>query len=98
MIDVISWHNFRKLADLDFQDQINSLQHLSSESKMLILRQKLHIYFKISLHLQQDMNMTSYNSHMNLIVDRMNIFSSTSLSSKSSCTDSSKLYIKSNSQ
>src|SRR5947207_8029775 len=98
MIDIVSRHNFKKLVDLGFQDQISSLQHSSSESKMSILRQKLHIYFKMPLHLQQDMNMTPYNSHTNLTIDRMDTFSFISLSSKSSRTDSPKLYIKSNSQ
>src|SRR5947207_5912242 len=98
MIDIASRHNFRKLADLDFQDQISSLQHSLSESKMSTLRQKLHIYFKMPLYLQQDMNMTPYNSHTNPTIDRMDTSLSISLSSKSSRTDSPKLYVKSNPQ
>jgi hypothetical protein len=44
--DASSRHNFRKLADLGSQDQIDALQHLRPKSRMATLRQRLHTYFK----------------------------------------------------
>ena len=72
--DAASRHNFRKLADLGFQDQIGTLQRPPPESKMSTLRQKLHSFFKMPLHHQHDEDTTPYSSHMNPCVDRMDTF------------------------
>ena len=74
VVDAASRHNFKKLADLGFQDQIDILHHPPPESKMSTLRRKLHSFFKMpSLH-QHDEAMTRYNNPTNRNADKTNIF------------------------
>ena len=94
--DAASQCNFRKLANLGFQDQIGTLQHPPPESKMSTLRRKLHSFFKMPLH-QHGEDTTPYNSLMNPTVDRIDTFPILP-PPKPSRTGLPKLYIKSNRQ
>jgi hypothetical protein len=95
--DAASRRNFRKLANLGFQNQIGTLQHPPRQSKMSTLRRKLHSFFKMPLHHQHGEDTTPYNSPMIPTVDRMDTFPIRP-PPKSSRTGLPKSYVKSNRQ
>ena len=75
MTDAASRHQFEKLANLGFQDQIASLSRKNPATKISALRQKLHSYFSTQSRpppnrftIQQDNHTnpctTSINTHL----------------------------------
>ena len=94
--DAASRHNFRKLANLGFQDQIHALQRPPSELKMATLRQKLYSSFKMPSPHQPSEGTTQYNSHTNSNVSQMDTIPNIPHQLKRSHTGSQKLCIKSN--
>src|SRR4030095_7421866 len=69
--DAASRHDFKKLANLGFQDEIKTLQHgprTISSTRISTLRQKLHIYFTTRSPQRLDGVTNLFGSHINPIV------------------------------
>ena len=64
--DAASRHNFRKLANLGFQDQIRCLRCPPTESRIATLRRKLYFFFEMPPHRQHNEGMTQYDNHTNV--------------------------------
>src|SRR5947207_3517579 len=86
---MVSRYNFKKLVDLEFQDQINVIQNSSFLSKISILLQKLTFFYKMQSSHRLNEYTTLYNNSTPIIVDSIDM--SLSLhSSRSSYPDSQK--------
>ena len=95
--DMTSRYNFKKLADLGFQDQINAIQNLSLMSKMSILLQKLTSFYKMQSFHWLDECTILYNNSTSITIDNIDI-SLFLHSSRSSHIDSQKSCAESNLQ
>ena len=65
VVDAASWHQFDKLANLGFQDQITSLRRKTPATKISALRQKLHSYFTTQSRSPQGAITTRQDNHTN---------------------------------
>ena len=63
--DAASRHQFDKLANLGFQDQIAFLRRKTPATKISILRQKLHSYFSTQSHPPSDATTIRQDNHTN---------------------------------
>ena len=96
VVDAASRFDYKKLTNLEFQDQLYSLRHFSLSYKTTILRQKLHFFYDIHWQYQYDRTMNQFRDHINNIASFMIIINFQSLSNLS-LIDLLKLYIISNS-
>jgi len=96
--DAASRHNFRKLANLGFQNQIRNLQCPPTESRIPTLRRKLYFFFEMPSHRQHNEGMTQYDNHTNINATKMDTTHDILHPSKRSHTGLQRLYVKSNPQ
>ena len=89
VVDVASWFDYKKLINLEFQDQLHSLHHPSLSYKMTILHQKLRFFYSTHWQHQHDRTMNQFRDHISDTASFMTIINFQP-SSNPSLTDSSK--------
>ena len=95
IVDAASWFDYKKLTNLEFQNQLYSLRHFSLSHRMMILRQKLYFFYNTHWQYQYDETTNQFRNHTSDIISFTIIINFQS-SSNLSFTDSSKSYTISN--